>query len=67
MTKVSVHDDSFSFSVGFKYDKDALKFVNEGGFINSTVDKTKLYAKPTMVFEHCLTMFKELIKEAKKN
>lgn len=53
--------------MGFKYDKDAYQFVNEGGFINSTVDKTKLIAKPTQVFDYCLPMFKEMIKESKKS
>lgn len=65
ITKTKNGDGYFSFSIGFKYDKDAMRFVKDGGTI-TTLDKTKIYGKPTLVFEQCLNTFKELAKEAKR-
>ncbi len=43
-----------------------MRFIKDGGTI-TTLDKTKIYGKPTLVFEQCLNTFKELAKEAKRS
>jgi hypothetical protein len=43
-----------------------MRYIRDGSTI-TTLDKTKLYGKPTLVFDHCLNLFKDLAKEAKRN
>jgi hypothetical protein len=61
ITKTNTEEGSFSFSVGFKYDKDAMRFLRDNSTI-TTHDKIKLYGRPTLAFEQCLETFKELAK-----
>lgn len=56
--KLEGEENSFSFGVGFKYDVDALHFIKECGYINSAIDKEKLVAKATPIFQHCMFMLK---------
>jgi hypothetical protein len=43
-----------------------MRFIKDGGTI-TTLDKTKIYGKPTLVFDQCLNTFKDLAKEAKRS
>jgi hypothetical protein len=65
VTKLDSNVNGFSFAVGFKYDRDALRFIKEKGTIYSVVNKIKLVGKPTAVFEECLPLIKEARKEQK--
>lgn len=66
ITKLEETSNYLSLGVGFKYDKDALYFIKECGYINSKLNGVVLEAVPTPSFQQIIPMIKEAQKIEKE-